>query len=132
MSDAELRCLVLYLTGVTRNDFYVKLYGLLGEKVFAFVSLFQGKSIRMHNLRYLIKAKHYCKVFDFVNRRGDSEETRKLAAEKFKKRISHINSVVGKVNREMAKIREGKIALPKLEQMRKRISNEGKYRKRNL
>lgn len=112
MTDSEVRSFVLYLTGVSNDDFYVKLYSLLGKRVVAFISLFEGKAVKIHNLRYLQKAKHYCKVYNFVQSRGDSEETRKLAAEVFKKRLSHINSVISKVSREKAKINKGHLELP--------------------
>lgn len=112
MTENEVKNLVMYLTGVSGDDFYIKLYALLGKKMVAFISLFEGKSIKIYNLRYLLKAKHYCKVYNFIQSRGDSEETRRIAAETFRKRLSHINSVIAKVHRERAKVVNGSIELP--------------------
>lgn len=113
MTDREVRNLVMYLTGVSGDDFYIKLYALLGKKMIAFISLFEGKAIKIYNLRYLAKAKHYCKVYNFVESKGDCDETRKMAAEVFRKRISHINSVIAKVQKEKAKVVMGQLELPK-------------------
>lgn len=127
MPQSVLVTLVTLLTGTLRTDEYIKLYSLFSRDVALFLTVFEGRTIKIPRLKYLVKQVGYCRIYNFVRSRGFTEEAYENAAAFFGKRLYNVRAVVAKVEREMAKIRDGIVDYPMPKEMRNSVTGKDEY-----
>lgn len=118
---------MVYLTGINKSDEFLKMYSLFRKEVTLFLTMFEGATIKVPKIKYLVKQLGYCRVYNFVRNKGFNEEAYEAASKFFGKRVHNIKAIVAKVEREMAKIRDNKVEFPMRKELRDSVPSKDEY-----
>jgi len=106
LTDQDLIVLVSVLSGFSKSDFYVKLYSLFGRETILFLSMFNSNSIKIPDIRYLLKLKKFSKIYLYIKSYEFSEDGYLEASRKFRKPIEDLKRITGKVDTCMKQFRD--------------------------
>jgi hypothetical protein len=106
LTDQDLIVLVSVLSGFSKSDFYVKLYSLFGRETILFLSMFNSNSIKIPDIRYLLKLKKFSKIYLYIKSYEFSEDGYLEASRKFRKPTEDLKRITGKVDTCMKQFRD--------------------------
>lgn len=90
---------IKYLTGWSQSDRFVRLWGIFGEDMLLFLSIFQGESLRIPPVNSLQKMKTYCQIYAFLKSRGFSDTAYRQCEKTFHRKRYHLERIVKRVER---------------------------------
>lgn len=95
---------IKYLTGWSKGDKFIRLWAVFGDDFLLFLSVFQGESVKVPPVNSMQKMKTYCQIYDFIKRRGFTEEAYKLCEKTFQRKRYHLERIVARVERILRRL----------------------------
>lgn len=105
-TENDLIVMVSLLSGFSKNDFYCKLYSLFGRETILFLSMFNGCSMKVPDIRYLLKLKKFSKIYLYIKENEFTDEAYEAASKKYKKSVEKLRIITDKVRTCMNQFKE--------------------------
>lgn len=90
---------IRYMTGWSREDKFVRMWGIFGDDMLLFLSVFQGESVKVPPVSSLQKMKSYCQVYSYLKTRGFTDQAYRQCEKAFKRKRYHLERIVRRVER---------------------------------
>lgn len=104
LAGESLVTFVQYMSSCSNSDRFVRLYGIFGEELLLFLSLFAGEEFKTPSFRTLMIARDQCILYSFLKARGFSEESYVLCSNIFNRKRQDLEKLVVKMSRALGKV----------------------------
>ena len=103
-----------YLMGWSRQDKFMRLWGVFGEDFLLFLSVFQGETIKVPPVKTLQKMKSYIRIYTFLWERNFSDEGYSQCERLFGRKRYHLERIVARVEKVLSRL-DSRCSVPELE-----------------
>lgn len=95
---------IKYLSGWSGQDKFLRLWGVFGNDLLLFMSIFQGESVKVPPIAVLQKIKTYAKIYAYLWERQFSDRAYSQSEKIFGKKKHHLIRIVRRVERVLKKL----------------------------